>query len=47
MIYKLSPIKKHQEQIWPCHKNGHSQPRDIIWKKPKAYNNLLQVLAAF
>ena len=22
MLYKLSPIQKHQEQILPCHKNG-------------------------
>ena len=32
MLYKLSPIQKHQEQIWPCHKNGQGQPRVIIWK---------------
>ena len=32
MLYKLSPIQKHQEQIWPCHKNGQGQPRIIIWK---------------
>ena len=32
MLYKLSPLQKHQEQIWPCHKNGHGQPRVIIWK---------------
>ena len=23
---------EHQEQIWPCHKNGQGQPRVIIWK---------------
>ena len=34
MLYKLSPIQKHKEQIWPCHKNGQDQPRVIIWKKP-------------
>ena len=32
ILYKLSPIQKHQEQIWPCHKNGQGQPRVIIWK---------------
>ena len=26
-------IQKHQEQIWPCHKNGQGQTRVIIWKK--------------
>ena len=35
MLYKLSPIQKNQEQIWPCHKNGQGQPRVIIWKKPQ------------
>ena len=35
MLYKLSPIQKHQEQTWPCHKNGQGQPRVIIWKKPQ------------
>ena len=35
MLYKLSPIQKQQEQIWPCHKNGQGQPRVIIWKKPQ------------
>ena len=35
MLYKLSPIQKHQEQIWPCNKNGQGQPRVIIWKKPQ------------
>ena len=34
MLYKLSSIQKHQEQIWPRHKNGQGQPRVIIWKKP-------------
>ena len=33
MLFKLSPIQKHQEQIWPYHKNGQGQPRVIIWKK--------------
>ena len=35
VLYKLSPIQKHQKQIWSCHKNGHGQgqPRVIIWKK--------------
>ena len=33
MLYKLSPIQKQQEQIWPCHKNGQGQPSVIIWKK--------------
>ena len=33
MLYKLSPIQKHKETIWPCHNNGHGQPRIIIWKK--------------
>ena len=37
MFYKLSPIQKHQEQIWPCHKDGHGQPRVIIWKKTRAW----------
>ena len=32
MLYKLSPIQKHQEKNWPCHKG---QPRVIIWKKPQ------------
>ena len=32
MLYKLSPIQKHQEEIWPCHKTCHGQPRVIIWK---------------
>ena len=36
MLYKLPPIQKHQEQIWPCHKTCHGQPRIIIWKKPLA-----------
>ena len=35
MLYKLSPIPKHQEQIWPYYKNGQGQPRGIIWKKPQ------------
>ena len=36
MMYKLSPLQKHQEtNIWPCHKNGQGQPRVIIWKKPQ------------
>ena len=35
MLYKLSPIRKHQEQIWHPHKNGQGQPRVIIWKKPQ------------
>ena len=35
MLYKFSPIQKHQEQIWPCHKNGQGHPRVIIWKKPQ------------
>ena len=48
MLYKLSPIQKHQVQIWPCHKNGQGQPRVIIWKKsPRAWahNHLVQVKA--
>ena len=32
-LYKLSPIQKHQ--IYPCHKNGHGQPRVIIWTTPQ------------
>ena len=35
MLYKLSPIQKHQEQIWPCHKSGQGEPKVIIWKKPQ------------
>ena len=35
ILYKLSPIQKHQEQIWPCHKNGQGQSRVIIWRKPQ------------
>ena len=35
MLYKLSPIQKHQEQIWPYHKNGQGQTRVIICKKPQ------------
>ena len=41
MLYKLSPIQKHQEQIWPYNKDGQGQPS--AW----AYNHLVQVLAAF
>ena len=26
------PRRSIQKQIWPCHKNGHGQPRVIIWK---------------
>ena len=26
MLYKLSLIQKHQEQIWPCQENGQGQP---------------------
>ena len=39
MLYKLSPIQKHQEQIWPCHKNGQGQPRVIIWKNKQQKKN--------
>ena len=35
MLYKLSPIQKHQEQIWPCHKNGQGQPSHHLNKKPQ------------
>ena len=27
------PYRSLREQIWPCHKNGQSQPRVIIWTK--------------
>ena len=39
MLYKLSTIQKHQEQIWPCHKNGQGQPRVIIWKKAPGHGH--------
>ena len=35
MLYKLSPIQKHQETNLNCHKNGQGQPRVIISKKKK------------
>ena len=35
ILYKLSPIQKQQEQIWPSYKNGQGQPRVIIWNKPQ------------
>ena len=44
MLYKLLTLQKHQEQTWPCHKNGQGQPSVIIWKKPQG---MVQVLAAF
>ena len=34
-LYKLSPIQKHQETNYPCHKNGQCQLRVIIWTKPQ------------
>ena len=34
-LCKLTPIQKHQQQIWPCHKNGHGQHWVIIWKTPQ------------
>ena len=35
MFYNLSSIQKHQEQIWPCYKNGQGQPRVFKKKKKK------------
>ena len=35
MLYNLSSIQKHQEQIYPCHKKGQGQARVFIWKKNK------------
>ena len=39
ILNKLSPIQKHQEQIWPCHKNGQGQSRIIIWKKAPGHGH--------
>ena len=49
MLYKLPPIQKHQEQIWPGHKNGQGNPGSSFEKRPRAwvYNHLVQILAAF
>ena len=32
---------QHQEQIWPCHKNGQGQPRVIIWKKAPGHGHTI------
>ena len=29
------PYRSIRKQIWACHKNGHGQPRVILWKKPQ------------
>ena len=45
------PYRSIRKQIWPCHKNGHGQPRASFEKKKNnrawAYNHLVQNLAAF
>ena len=31
IVLPFSPYKSMREQIWPCRKIGHGQPRVIIW----------------
>ena len=49
MLYNLSPIQKHQEQIWSYHKIVTVNPGSSFGKSPRAwaYNHLVQVLTAF
>ena len=35
MLYKMSPIQKYQEQIWPCHKMVRVNPGSSFEKKPQ------------
>ena len=37
MLYNLSSIQKHQEQIWPCHKNGQGHGWYKFWQHLKAF----------